>query len=118
MNDDLIDYPEDDLVDGFMVQRPQDEIVNIPGKAQAPVTQLRFLDLPVEQELGWVSVVDDDDRIGADAVDAVNQANAVNVPYNWQWWLHDARTLPPVDESNPPATPSGWVDPVTGQYVP
>ena len=36
------EYDEQDMVDGYMVQRPQDEVVNIPGKAHSPLVQIQL----------------------------------------------------------------------------
>ena len=112
------EYDEQDMVDGYMVQRPQDEVVNIPGKAHSPLVQINLLDMTAEEELGWVDIYDPSDAIAAEQLHLVNQAGEQPVPAREQWWTPEGQAVPPVSESNPPPMPSGWIDPVTGELVP
>lgn len=40
------------------------------------------------------------------------------IPNDWKYWEHTPSTIPPVDESNAPPMPSGWVNPDTDELVP
>lgn len=111
-------YDEADLVDGYEVQLPQDEWFNDVGKAQNVLVQLDFLDLSEEDELAWAEIELPEDV--DDVIPIVNEVAAGDeeVPADWRYWEHDENTLPPVDESNAPLPPSGWIHPDTGEEIP
>ena len=116
--DEEVAYDEADLVDGMEVQLPSDEQFNDYGKANGFLVQLHFVDLTEEEELAWVEIEDPDDAVEASQIIQEIAAGDQEVPYDWQYWLHDANTIPPVDESGAPPVESGWIDPDTGQEVP
>ena len=111
-------WDEADLVDGMEVQRDEDEVVNVLGASIGTVIQQDFLDLSLEEETAWTDVEDPEDAVEAEESLAVVRATEEDVPFDWQYWLHDATTIPPVDESGAPGVPSGWVGPDTETEVP
>lgn len=118
LDEDDYAYDEGDLVDGMEVQLPGHEQFNDYGKANDILVQLNFLDLDEEGELGWIEIEDPDELAEVDPLIQEVASGDQEVPYDWQYWLHDANTIPPVDESGAPPVESGWIDPDTGQEVP
>lgn len=114
----LADYDEGELLDGHMIQQPEDEQFNYDEESQNFMVQGDFVDLEIEEELAIAGSLDPEE---ADIVERAEVEMAMTeeaVPYDWQYWEHDADTIPPVDESTAPPLESGWVDPDTGEMIP
>lgn len=94
------------------------DYVNDLGPADDTMLQVNFMDNTFD-ELFEAAYAPDSDSAGLDLLlEQEFAATEQDVPFEWQYWLHEPTTVPDVDESNAPPLPSGWVDPDTDEVIP